>query len=179
VYEKNIHQFVMAEWDRLVELCSNDLPVFVFKKWVNSAYGLFFCCTDLPSMEVILLPCCKASVHSHCVLESLKITDQCVYCRQFKNPQDILVCTPIRMAFSGDTSNTTGSQVNAAQESKMSGEALKASPEAKMSQEEVAANMNPPNIHFEPPVHDEVMNLHKKPVDGQEGSLSRVSIVGE
>ncbi len=48
-----------------------------------------------------------------------------------------------------------------------------------MSQEEVAANMNPPNIHFEPPVHDEVMNLHKKPVDDQERSLSSVSIVGE
>ena len=27
--KKNIHQFVMAEWDRLVERCSNDLPVFV------------------------------------------------------------------------------------------------------------------------------------------------------
>ncbi len=61
----------------------------------------------------------------------------------------------------------------------MSGEALKAPPEAKMSQEEVAVNMNPPNIHFEPPVHDEVMNLHKKSVDGQERSLSSVSIVGE
>ena len=70
-------------------------------------------------------------------------------------------CTPIRIAFSGDASNTTRSQVNAAQESIMSGEALKAQPEAKMSQEEVAANMNPPNIHFEPPVHDEVMNLHE------------------
>ncbi len=31
VYEKkNIRQFVMAEWDKLVEHCSNDLPVFVF-----------------------------------------------------------------------------------------------------------------------------------------------------
>ncbi len=52
-------------------------------------------------------------------------------------------------------------------------------PEAKMSQEEVAANMNPPNIHFEAPVHDEVMNLHEKPVDDQERSLSSMSIVGE
>ncbi len=26
--KKNICQFVMAEWDRLVERCSNDLPVF-------------------------------------------------------------------------------------------------------------------------------------------------------
>ncbi len=59
----------------------------------------------------------------------------------------------------------------------MSGEALKAPPEAKMSQEEIAANMNPSNIHFKPLVHDEVMNLHEKPVDGQERSLSSVSIV--
>jgi hypothetical protein len=31
VYEKkNLRQFVMAEWDRLVELCSNDLPLICF-----------------------------------------------------------------------------------------------------------------------------------------------------
>ncbi len=44
----------MAEWDRLVELCSNDLPVFVLEKQVNVAYGLCFCGADLPSMEIIL-----------------------------------------------------------------------------------------------------------------------------
>ena len=104
---------------------------------------------------------------------------QCVYCRQVQDPQDIIDCTPIRIAFSGDASNTTRSQVNAAQESIMSGEALKAPPEAKMSQEEVAANMNPPNIHFEPPVHDEVMSLQEKPDDGKETSLSIMSIFGE
>jgi hypothetical protein len=71
-----------------------------------------------------------------------------------------------KKAFSGDMSKTTVL-------------GLKAPPEAKMSQEEVAANMNPPNIHFEPPIHDEVMNLHKKPVDDQERSLSSMSIVGE
>ena len=32
--KKNIRQFVMAEWDRLVELCSYDLPVFVLEKQV-------------------------------------------------------------------------------------------------------------------------------------------------
>jgi hypothetical protein len=56
---------------------------------------------------------------------------------------------------------------------------LNAPPEANMSQKEVAANINPPNIHFELPIHDEVMNLHKKPVGGEERSLSHVSIVGE
>ncbi len=85
---------------------------------------------------------------------------------------------------------TTLSQIKAAQESIMSGDAnnkhhrstvsgLKAPPEASMSQKEVAANMNPPNIHVEAPVHDEVMNLHEKPVDGEERSLLSMSIAGE
>ena len=56
---------------------------------------------------------------------------------------------------------------------------LKVPPEANMSQEEVAVNMIPPNIHVEPPFHDEVMNLHKQTVDGQDRSLSSMSIVGE
>ncbi len=56
---------------------------------------------------------------------------------------------------------------------------LKAPPEANMSQKEISANMNPQNIHGEPPVHDEVMNLHKKPVDGKETSLSSMSILGK
>ncbi len=75
-----------------------------------------------------------ASVHRHCVLESLKTNNQCVYCRQVQDPQDIIDCTPISIAFSGDASKTKRSQVNAAQESIMSGEALKVPPEAKMSQ---------------------------------------------
>jgi hypothetical protein len=79
--KKNIPRFVMAEWDRLVEHCSNYLPVFVSEKLVDGAYGLCFCCADLPSMELINLPCCKASVHRHCVLEALKRNNQCVYCR--------------------------------------------------------------------------------------------------
>jgi hypothetical protein len=56
---------------------------------------------------------------------------------------------------------------------------LKAPPEANMSQKQIAANMNPPNINLEPPIHDEVMNLHKRPVDGKERSLSSTSILGE
>jgi hypothetical protein len=39
--------------------------------------------------------------------------------------------------------------------------------------------MNPLNIHGEPPVHDEVMNLHKKPIDGKKTSLSSMSIFGK
>ncbi len=56
---------------------------------------------------------------------------------------------------------------------------LKAPPEANMSHKEISANMNPPNIHGEPPVHDDVMNLHEKPVDGKETSLFSMSIFGE
>jgi hypothetical protein len=56
---------------------------------------------------------------------------------------------------------------------------LKAPPEANMSQKEISANMNPPNIHEEPPLHDEVMNLQEKPDAGKETSLSSMSIFGE
>ena len=56
---------------------------------------------------------------------------------------------------------------------------MKAPPEATMSQEEVAANMNPPGIDFEPPQHDDAMNMDKMPLDDQKRSLSSVSIVGE
>ncbi len=93
--KKNIRQFVMAEWDKLVELCSNDLPVFVLEKQNEGANGSCFCCHDLPSMEIILLPCCKAIVDRHCVLDALTMNDQCVYCRNYLSPQDILDCSPI------------------------------------------------------------------------------------
>jgi hypothetical protein len=144
-------------------------------------------------MEVIHLPCCKASVHKHCVLEALQSINQCVYCRKVLDPQDFIDCTPKRTAFSGEVNiaqTTTLPEVNVPQEAIMSGDAnvsqqtttvpgLMASPEANMSQKEISANMNPPNIHGEPPVHDEVMNLDKKPVDGKERILSSMSIFGE
>ncbi len=156
----------MAEWNGLVEHCSNDLPVFVFEKQADGTYGFCFCCADLPSMEVINLPCCKASVHRHFVLEALKRNNQCVYCRKGMEPQDIIDCTPQQKAFSEDVGRSTVS-------------GLKAPPEAKMSQEEVAANMNPPNIHFEPPIHDEVMHLHEKPVNGQERSFPACQLLAK
>ncbi len=105
VYEKkNIRQFVMAEWDRPVEHCSNDLSVTVSEKLIDSTFELCSCCVDLPSMEVINLPCCKASVHRHCVFEALKSSNQCVYCRKVLNPQDIIDCTPQLKALSGQAS---------------------------------------------------------------------------
>ncbi len=39
VYEKKIiRQFIMAEWDRLVEHCSNDLPVTVSDKLIDCTF---------------------------------------------------------------------------------------------------------------------------------------------
>jgi hypothetical protein len=173
VYEKkNIRQFVMAEWDRLVERCSNDLPVFVSRKLIDGSDELCFCCAVLASMEVIHLPYCKASVHRQCVLDALQSNNQCGYCRKVLDPQNIIDCTPKRKAFSVEANiaqTTTLPEVKAAQEPTiMSGDAnvsqqttavpgLKAPPEANMSQKQIAANMNPPNINLEPPVHDEVM----------------------
>ncbi len=91
VYEKkNICQFVMAEWDRLVEHSSNDLPVFVSEKLIDGSYEICFCCIVSPSMEVIHLPCCKASEQTHCVLEALQSNNQSVYCRKVLDPQDII-----------------------------------------------------------------------------------------
>jgi hypothetical protein len=69
--KKNIRQFVMAEWNRPVERCSNDLSVFVSEKLIDGSSELCFCCVDSPSIEVIHLSCCKASLHRHCVHEAL------------------------------------------------------------------------------------------------------------
>jgi hypothetical protein len=154
---------------------------------------LCFCCADLVSMEVIHLSCCKANVHRQCVLDALQSNNQFVYCRKVLDPQNIIDCTPKCKAFSVEAKKaqtTTLSEVKAAQEAIMSGDAnvsqqtpavpgLKAPPEANMSQKQIAANMNPPNINLEQPIHDEVMNLHKKPVDGKERSLSSTPILGE
>jgi hypothetical protein len=110
-------------------------------------------------MEVIHLPCCKASVHRQCVLDALQSNNQCVYCRKILDPQDIIDCTPKRKAFSVEANisqTTTLSEIKAAQEAIMSGDAhvsqqttavpaMKAPPEANMSQKQIAANMNPPN----------------------------------
>jgi hypothetical protein len=46
VYGKNICQFVMAEWDRLVLRWSNNLPVTVSKKPIDGSFELCFCCED-------------------------------------------------------------------------------------------------------------------------------------
>ncbi len=190
--KKNIRRFVMDEWDRLVERCGNDLPVTVSEKLIDDTFELCFCCVDSPSMEVINLLCCKASVHRHCDLKALKSNNQCAYCRKVLNPQDIIDCTPQLTALSGQdnvSQTTTLTELKAPPEVNTSGEAnvsqtttlpeLKAPPEAHMSQKEISANMNPPNSLGEPPVQDEDMNPDKQPVEGEERSLSGHSTFGE
>jgi hypothetical protein len=39
-----------------------------------------FCCADEPTMELIVLVCCKKNLHKKCVLASLGMSSQCVYC---------------------------------------------------------------------------------------------------
>ncbi len=190
--KKNICRFVMDEWDRLVERCSNDLPVTVSEKLIDGTFELCFCCVDSLSMEVTTLPCCKASVHRHCVLEALKSNDQCVYCRKVLDPQDIINCTPQLNALSGQVNvsqTTTFIELKAPPEANTSGEAnisqtttlpeLKAPPEAHMSQTEISAKLNPPNILGEPPVQDEDKNTDKQPVEAEERSLSGHSTFGK
>jgi hypothetical protein len=87
------------------------------------------------------------------------------------------------------TLTTTLTELKAPPEVNTSGEAnvsqtstlpeLKAPPEAHMSQKEISANMNPPNILGEPPVHDEDVNPDKQPVEGEETSLSSHSTYGK
>ncbi len=89
---------------------------FVFQKLIDGSYELCFSCVDAPSMEAIHLPCCKASVHRHCVLEALQSNNQCVYCRKVLNPQDIIDYTPQHKSFSGEVNvvqTTTLTEVKA------------------------------------------------------------------
>ncbi len=127
VYEKkNIRRFVVAEWDRLVERCSNDLPVTVSEKLIDGTFELCFCCIDSPSMEAINLPCCKASVHRHCVLKAFKSNNQCVYCRKVLHPQDIIDCTLQLKALPGQanvTQTITLTELKAPPEANTSGDA--------------------------------------------------------
>ncbi len=189
--KKNIYRFIMAEWDRLVLHCSNNCPVAVSEKLIDGSFELCFCCIDSPSMEVINLLCCKASVHRHSVLEALKSNNQCVYCRKVLDPQDIIDCTPQPTASSEEvyiSQTTTLTKLKAPPDANMSREVnvsqtatlpeLKAPPEANMSQKDISANMNPPNILGEPPVQDEDTNLHEHLVEGEERSLSGMSTFG-
>jgi hypothetical protein len=52
--KKNIRQFLIAEWDRLVLHCSNNHPVTVSEKFIDGSFELCFCCVDSPSMESLI-----------------------------------------------------------------------------------------------------------------------------
>jgi hypothetical protein len=170
----------------------NNLPVTVSEKLIDGTFELCFCCIDSRSMEVINLPCCKASVHRHCVLEALQSNNQCVYCRKVLDPQGIIDCTPQPKALSGEANvsqTTTLTELKAPPEANRLGEVnisqtttlpeLKAAPEANMSQKDISANINPPNILGEPPVQEKDMNLHEQSVESEEMSLSGMSTFGK
>jgi hypothetical protein len=159
----------MAEWDRLVLCCCNNLPVTVYKKPIDGSFELYFCCEDSPSMEVINNQCCKASVHRHFVLKALQSNNQCIYQRKVLDPQDIINCTtlPQLKAPSGET-NT--SQTTTLPE-------LKAPPEASIAQNEISVNINPQNVLGEPPALDEDMNLREEPVQDDHQKQQQWTIV--
>jgi hypothetical protein len=116
----------MDEWDRMVLHCSNNLPVTVSEKLIDGSFESCFCCVDSPLMEAINLPCCKASVHRHCVLKALQSNHQCVYCREVLDPQDVIDCTPQPKALSGEANlsqTTTLTELKAPLEANKSGEA--------------------------------------------------------
>ncbi len=124
-----------------------NFPVTVSEKLIDGTFELCFCCLDSPSMEVINLPCCKASVHRQCVLEALQSNNQCVSCRKVLDPQDIIDFTPQPKELSGEANvsqTTTLTELKAPPEANTSEEAnvsqtttlpeLKAPPDANMSQ---------------------------------------------
>jgi hypothetical protein len=114
--------------------CSNNLSVTVSEKPNDGSFELCFCCEDSPSMGVINLPCCKASVHRYCVLEALQSNKQCVYCKKVLDPQDIINCTPQQKHFQERQTLPKTTRLPE----------LKAPPEANMSQKDISTNMNPP-----------------------------------
>ncbi len=156
----------MAELDRLVLCCSNDLPVTVYEKPIDGSFELCFCCEGSPSLGVSILPCCKASVHRHCVLEALQSNNQCVYSRKVLDPQDIIGCITLLQLKAPPEANI--SQTTTLPE-------LQAPPEANMSQNDFSAKMNPQNVLGEPPVQDEDKNLWGEPVQDEESSLFSIS----
>jgi hypothetical protein len=98
----------------------------VSEKLIDGTFELCFCCIDSPSMEVINLPCCKASVHRHCVLKALQSNNQCVYCKKVLDSQDIIDCTPQPKELSGEANvsqTTTLTELKAPPEANTSGEA--------------------------------------------------------
>ncbi len=147
--------------------CSNNLPATVYEKPIDGSFELCFCCEDSPSMEVINLPCCKTSVHRHCVLQAPQSNNQCVCCWKVLDPQDIIDCTTLPQL------KTPSGEANVSQTTTLL--ELKAPPAANMSQNDISANMNPQNILGEPPIQDEDMNLWEEPVQDEESSLSSIS----
>ncbi len=89
----------MAEWDRLVELCSNDLPVFVLEKQVDGAYGLCFCCADLPSMESFFFHAARPGYTDTVFLNPLKQTINVFTAGKFRVLKILLIVLQLELHF--------------------------------------------------------------------------------
>ena len=55
-----------------------------------ASMDICFCCADEPTMELIVLVCCKKTLHKQCVLTSLGMSSQCVYCRAMLDISKVL-----------------------------------------------------------------------------------------
>ncbi len=49
-------------------------------KALIASMEICFCCADESTMDLIVLVCCKKTLHKQCVLASLGMSSQCVYC---------------------------------------------------------------------------------------------------
>ncbi len=89
----------MAEWDRLVELCSNDLPVFVLEKKVDGAYGLCFCGADLPSMEAFFFHAARLGYTDTVFLNPLKRLLNVFTAGKFRILKTLLIVLQLELHF--------------------------------------------------------------------------------
>jgi hypothetical protein len=88
----SICRMVTDKWIDMVITCNDVLHVSVAEKLGDGSMIICFCCVDSPSMDIIRTPCCKNSVHRHCILHNMTINSQFVYCRKVLQYQDITDC---------------------------------------------------------------------------------------
>ncbi len=89
----------MAEWDRLVELCSNDLPEFVLEKQVDGAYGLCFCCADLPLWKSFFFHAARPGYTDTVFLNTLKQTINVFSAGKFRILKILLIVLQLELHF--------------------------------------------------------------------------------
>ncbi len=89
----------MAKWDRLVELCSYDLPVFVLKKQVDGAYGLCFCCADYPLWKAFFFHAARPGYTDTVFLNPFKQTINVFTVGKFRILKILLIVLQLELHF--------------------------------------------------------------------------------